>query len=380
METAEETHERLSRLPFYEAALAAASKTLQRQDWAKRTRAVADGGFAMRPVGALGPCPPASAVAASVRQVGRVLHRYYEEYSVLSGPRKLATTLRDAMPTLGVPKEGGGQAADPDQGRPGLGGWVLDHGLWLIGSSRGDMMAFLSDPCPGGSCAAANRWTMGYLVESATFCEFESVTFCSDYRRDLWTSAVLGLLLYMGVYAVMEVMGLAWVGAAAFYLLPLFVVWFSVGVSPRCLPMVPTCLLDAVVDTGKALVPASASIPPALLTKDGTAVRSCAGMGLDAWYDPLVFGLCDVGLCDGWSNTSRIAGVEVDVGGKRAMQASPDAAAYRVCAGVMAVNTAGAALVGVVVIALGWVGVGVLTGAAAPLASLVWQVVVYDHN
>jgi hypothetical protein len=241
-------------------------------------------------------------------------------------------------------------------------------------------MAFFSEACADGECVAENRWTLMFLVESATFCEFDSVTFCSDYRRDVWTSTVLALLLYMVLYVITEILGFAWVGAAVFYLIPLFVLWFSIGVSPRCLPMVPTCLLDAVVDAAKAVVPISAGIPPLLLTKDGTGVRSCAGLGLDAWQDPLLFALCDSGLCDGWSNVSSVAGMEIDVGSKRWMQASPDVAAYRVCSLVMAINTVSAIAVGVIGVAVGSAAVWALLSMSAPLASLLWHVVVYDHE
>ena len=257
---------------------------------------------------------------------------------------------------------------------------MLDQGLWLTGGTRGGIVAFLSDPCADGECAAANRWTLMYLVESATFCDFESVTFCTDYRRDLWISTVLGVLLYMAVYAAMELMGLTWLGAAAFYLIPFFILWFSIGVSPRCLPMVPTCMLDAVVDAAKAVVPLSVGIPPLLVANNGTGVRSCAGLGLDAWHDPLVFALCDAGLCDGWSNVTVVAGVELQVESKRLMRASPDVAAYRVCAGVMAVNTVSALVWYLSGALLGLAAAWVLASVSAPLASLLWQVAVYDHE
>jgi hypothetical protein len=308
------------------------------------------------------------------------MRRYYEEFSVLNAPRALKKTLREAMPTFHVPGYTAESTRSEGTGLKQFGEWALDRALWLVGGSRADLVAFFRDPCPGDTCVAANRWTMTFLVESMTFCDLESVTFCSGYQRDLWTSVVLAVLLYAALYAIAEAAGVGWLGAAVFYLIPLFALWFSIGVSPRCLPMVPTCMLDAVVDAAKAALPLSTEIPALLRAGNGTSVRSCEGLGLDGWQDPLLFALCDAGLCEGWDHVTSVGGVAMDVAGKRAMQASADAAAYRVCAGVMAVNTAGAAAIGVVGTAVASGLAWVLASTSAPLASLLWHVIVYDHE
>jgi hypothetical protein len=388
----DEVHERLARLPFYAAVQASARKSRAATRNASTAFAVVQTasyrGGVWGPFNAAGPCPPASAMLTSVTQVARILRRYYEEFSALSAPRKLKATLREAMPEvpLTLSFSPAWEAGAPRRVRTNpspttqLGDWVLDQGLWLIGGTRDGVMAFLSEPCADGECTAANRWTMTFLIESATFCDLESVIFCSEYRRDMWTSAVLGLLFYAGLYVALELFGFAWLAAAAFYGIPMFILWFSLGVSPRCFPMVPTCMLDAVLDAVKGLVPVSAEIPALLLAKDGASVRSCAGIGLDGWQDPLLFALCDAGVCDGWSNVSSVAGVVMDVGSKRAMQASADAGAYRVCSIVMAVNTASAAGIGLVCVAAASAAAWVLVSMCAPLASLLWHVAVYDHE
>ena len=383
MGAAADTHEKLRKLPFYavvqEAARKSQASTRNASTGFAVAQSMARGGFVWKPFTALGPCPPASALASSMTQVARVLSKYYEEYAALSAPRKLLSTMWEAMPTIRAPPDSEYSMAGNTSARQ-LGGWVLDQGLRLAGLTRGDLATFFIDPCDGKGCGEANRWTLGFLIESATYCDFESVTFCSDYRRDVWTSCLLGVAAYLVLYAVTDFMGVAWVGAAAFYLIPLFVLWFSIGVSPRCLPMVPTCMLDAMVDAVKAAVPLSTAIPPFLLQREGTTVRSCTGIGLDAWHDPLVFVLCDAGMCDGWANTTSLGGLELDIGGKRTMQASPDVAAYRVCSAVMSINTVHALAAGLLGLAAASAAALALAAMAAPFASLLWQVAVYDHE
>jgi hypothetical protein len=243
--------------------------------------------------------------------------------------------------------------------------------------TRGDVAWFLSDPCGGRDCAESNRWTLTYLVESATFCDFEAVTYCSARRRDMVSCALLALLVYVAVAALAGFLGVPAVGTAAFYLIPFFVLWYSTGVSPACLPMLPTCLLDDLLAAVGGVLPVSAVLPPLLLAANGTTLRSCEELQFGSWRDPIAFLLCDLGLCNA---SGAVPGLYWDPALRRAQLESKDAAAYRVCAAVSAVNSLPAALVLMLGVVLLSSLVMFVLSTIPPLLTMVWHVVSFNHG
>jgi hypothetical protein len=238
-------------------------------------------GFAWRRTVFQGSCPPVQIVWGSATQVVRVLQQYYRYFAQIHAPRDIPRRLKDILPDLRAPvgatplPSTGRLATAPLGSTRSLGYSAVSWVMQTLGVTWGDVTWFLSDPCDGGDCSEKNRWTLTYLVESVAFCDFEAVNYCNRPRRDMVSSALLALLMYVVLAAFFTFVGVPAVGRLVFYAIPLFVLWYSTGTAPACLPMLPTCLLDDFLAAGKALLPVTASVPPLLLSADGKTLRSC---------------------------------------------------------------------------------------------------------
>jgi hypothetical protein len=336
--------------------------------------------FSWHPVSLVGTCTIAESAIGSVAQVLMVVQKYYEHFLSVNAPRILTKNrLKDVLPTLKTPVNYSLPGVSLTSSKT-TGAKVFDWGLGVVGMSRADLVGFLSDPCPGKTCAKANRWTMTYIIESYFFCNFETVMYCGAYKRGLMTSILFSVILFVAVYTVLSFVGLSMLGSLLFAGLPFFVLWFSIGVQPSCLPMLPTCLFDDVLDTAKSWIPPTAVVPPMLLVNNKTSLRSCLDLQFTSWEDSLVFTYCDMGFCDGQKDFNLWGVVRLDFAQKQSQIESPDADAYRVCSAVSVANsipafigfTIGLALVASVAMA-GFSLVG-------PFVFLLWQVVCYNHR
>jgi hypothetical protein len=144
--------------------------------------------------------------------------------------------------------------------------------------------------------------------------------------------------------------------------------------------MVPTCLLDDVIETVRGYIPAEARVPPLLLRGNSTSdLVSCSELQFERWEDPLVFAWCDMGFCDGMDDADYPGLGRFDFARKRQMAESADAAAYRLCATVSAAKAVPVIMVMSIAVALA--SSALLAGLAliAPSLTLLWQVSVYNH-
>jgi hypothetical protein len=173
--------------------------------------------------------------------------------------------------------------------------------------------------------------------------------------------------------------GLPILGTACFYSIPLFVLWFSTGVAPSCIPLVPTCIVDDVLNFIKEWLPSQIEFPQMLVVNNSTRLRPCTELSFTSWEDPLAFAWCDLGFCDGLNDTSWM-GTRWDFGKKLSMIQSPDASAYRVCSTVSAVNVLPVAMAALTVITVFSCTVVALSSLTGPLLGLAWQVSVYNHQ
>jgi hypothetical protein len=336
--------------------------------------------FSWHPASLTGTCTVAESAIGSMAQVLTVVQKYYEHFLSVNAPRIMTKNrLKDALPTLKTPA---------NYSLPGVtltsakttGAKVFEWGLGVVGMSQADLVGFLSDPCPGKTCAEANRWTMTYIIESYFYCNFETVMYCGAYKRGLVTSILFSVILFVAVYYVLSYIGLSLFGPLLFAGLPFFILWFSIGVQPSCLPMLPTCLFDDVLDTAKAWIPPTAVVPPMLLVNNKTSLRSCLDLQFSSWEDSIVFTYCDMGFCDGQKDFNLWGIARLDFAQKQAQIDSLDADAYRVCSAVSFANsipafigfTIGLALIASVAMA-GFSLIG-------PFVFLLWQVVCYNHK
>jgi hypothetical protein len=140
-------------------------------------------------------------------------------------------------------------------------------------------------------------------------CDIDAVMFCSRLRYSLLTGGVfVGVAMFIVALALSSVgVPYVWTLVGISYL-PL-VLFFCMGISPRCFPMVPTCLGDEVILMIDTAIPSKLVLPIALQTVPGciddanvtasTCVKSCGAYPFEFtdWDRPLAWGLCETGVC-----------------------------------------------------------------------------------
>jgi hypothetical protein len=116
------------------------------------------------------------------------------------------------------------------------------------------------------------------LAKDMLMCDFESVMLCSRHNRRIVISLVLAYILYLLVATVMGFVGLKGIAGIMWYLIPFVALWLAYGLSPLCLPMIPTCMLSDIIESVQVVLPAKITWPDALQVYAG-----CLG---PKWYDP----------------------------------------------------------------------------------------------
>ena len=332
-----------------------------------------------------GTCAPVQVVWGSSTQVVRTLKQYYLYFAQIHAPRNIPRSLRAILPDLrapagATPVSATGRISETPVGSTrAIGATMLGWVMRSLGVTWGDAAWFLTDPCSGKDCTEANRWTLTYLLESVTFCDFEAVTYCNRQRRDMASSLLFALIVYLVFQTVFTFVGVPAMGKLVFYAIPFFVLWYSTGTSPACLPMLPTCLLDDFLLAAKGILPATAAVPPLLLSADGRSLRSCAELQFTSWRDPIAFGMCELGMCGVTVNSTYLPGFYWDATQKQAQVDSADVGAYRLCALVTSAESMPVfLLISLAILFLSSVVLTVLS-VVPPLLTMVWHVVSFNH-
>lgn len=367
----EDTRERIRALPYYSLVRSSVKnitfdispETSAGQKWLSDS-------FVWKGEKRSGECEVINSFSSLVNQAIRVCVQYYSHILELSSPKVVRRGFKNVLPSVGR-----SNLTFPSLSRPLVFAWSLN----ALGISMNDVVSFLSDPCPKDDCASANRWTAMSLTESLMFCKLESVMFCSNYRNDMIMSALFVFLIYIAVSMVCGYFGLYGVSTLFFISIPVLVVWYSSGVSPRCFPMIPTCLLDELLVSIKSLFPAKAVLPP-LLTLPNKTLKSCSQLGFLTWEDPLAFAACDLGFCGNLSNTKLLGVSSWNFETMLQRASSPDANAYRICASVTSTYALPVIfifnffLATFIAFALG------MTSLSGPFVNLLWQSVMLNHG
>jgi hypothetical protein len=135
-------------------------------------------------------------------------------------------------------------------------------------------------------------------------CDFPAVQYCSNHRKDLLVTIVLYVFLYFMVAYVSNLVGFPIAGTFLVLVITPVVLWYSYGQAFTCSPMLPTCLLDDVINAATYMFPKSLIIPPELEITPGclgdssqtACMKQCSEspMLFNGWRDTLAFGLCYV--------------------------------------------------------------------------------------
>ena len=237
-------------------------------------------------------CPLALAALDIGRQAVRVNALYFKNFH--HPPRPIDRSLRGNLPSLsldGLPAPTGEALANATRS---WASWVFHKGMDLAGIRAGDLVAWFTRP--------DRRWTLPWILETATRCDLAAVVTCSRHDKDLIMSTVVFLLLYLALRAVAGALGLGALATLFLLSYPGFILWYAFGTPPSCFPMVPTCLLSDVIATLGMLVPERLEFPEDLRCGNASeplCLRSCEALNFTGWADPLAFAVCDTdpGTC-----------------------------------------------------------------------------------
>ena len=97
----------------------------------------------------------------------------------------------------------------------------------------------------------------GETVKSFFVCDFETVQLCSGFRRSLGWSLVVVACMWAAISIAARQISVPYVDFALAALYLPMVLLYSMGVSPICVPMVPTCFLQEITGILESLLPGS---------------------------------------------------------------------------------------------------------------------------
>jgi hypothetical protein len=368
----EETETRLLSMPYYSLVRETVSDVnVVEVVNISASQAWGTDAFNPRRVSSDGLCRVWDVTSEYVGQTFTVSKRYYDHLVAINTPVFIKRRFKDILPTVDAPNASLRVSTNRN---------VIFNGvLNFFGWSVSDLVHFLTSDCPQDDCSKLNRWTASYMVESAMFCDLNSVMLCTEHRRDLILSTVLVFIVYVLLSAVLRYLGLAGVSTLIFFAIPFMVLWFSIGVSPRCFPMIPTCLLDDLTVSLKSVFPSKITMPQKLVV-NSTKLRSCSELSFTSWEDPLVFAWCDMGFCDNATDVSLWDLSYWRFSEMNKYATGDDVEAYRLCATVTATFSIPVLIAASAALTVLGALIVSLLALLGPTLNLIWQITMFDHS
>lgn len=288
----------------YSAQVIQGAQTAQGQIPSRVAGAWSTASFVWPPVYdySLDTCPIGLSVLHLARRVVVVNKLYFENFNQPHPP--IDRSLRGNLPSW--PKEWVASIPDlPTKSQaPSWASaafhWVLD----LIGVKPSHLVVFFT---------SEQKWSLQWILQTYIQCDLASVMTCSRHDKDLIMSTVVFALLFLIIRTVTGVLGLGFLSTLFLFSYPFFILWYTFGMAPSCLPMIPTCLLADIINATGAIFPATIRFPDDLLvpcptnqSANQTCLRSCDDLNFTTWADPLAFALCDTDpwTCEWLSNFS----------------------------------------------------------------------------
>jgi hypothetical protein len=232
-------------------------------------------------------CSAATAMLQIIHETVSVLARYY--YGSYSPSQRVSKRIVDNLPNLTCSNEMQPVPAAAN-------GWIADtyHTVWSVaGVNPGYVREFFSDR------STTNVFT---ITTTMLKCDFQSVTFCSAHRKDLFASIIILLALCLIVGYFGQVIAVPYISTGlALTFVPLLL-WYAYGMAFTCSPMLPTCLMGDVVELIESIFPLQVSFPGQLQTSpecladptQASCLLRCSEppVSFVDWRDTLAFAVC----------------------------------------------------------------------------------------
>ncbi|EKX31745.1 hypothetical protein GUITHDRAFT_149095 [Guillardia theta CCMP2712] len=144
-------------------------------------------------------------------------------------------------------------------------------------------------------------------------CDRQAVMLCTRHHYTLLVSGFVIAVVWMGLSLVLTSFRIPHITALLWTTYPAIVVYYAFGVSPLCFPMIPTCLLEDLVNVLNFFFPATIQFPDSLQASPGclsnahnsteraACILSCSQQPFDyvSWEAEISWWTCLVstGLC-----------------------------------------------------------------------------------
>ena len=216
-----------------------------------------------------------------------VLARYY--YGSFTPAKRVSKRILDNLPNLTCSTKMQAVPAAKDS-------WIAStyHTVWSAsGVNPGYVREFFSDE------STTNLFT---ITTTMLKCDFQSVIFCSAHRKDLFASIIILLTLFAIVGYFGQLMALSYISTfLALSFIPMLL-WYAYGMAFTCSPMLPTCLLDDLIELIETIFPLKMTFPASLQTSpecladptQASCLLRCSDppVSFVDWRDTLAFGIC----------------------------------------------------------------------------------------
>ena len=244
--------------------------------------------------------------------------------------------------------------------------------LQLFSIRMYDIQMFFRNPCNRGTCIDIHQLTWTKVIDTMLECDLDSVMFCSSQKYNLIPSTVFIILVYIVLHVITTNLGIGFIASIYFYFIPILIIYHTFSIAPGCFPMLPTCLVDQYIHAFHKNVPLNISFPSVLQCGD-PCLYSCSKFGFLSYPDPLLFILCDMGLCgyiDTYVDTTSMQALVHD---------TQNMDGYRLCAFVSSVMSLPIiiAVVGIVFLALS-LCISLLS-VLPQFVLVLWNVVIFNH-
>lgn len=213
-------------------------------------------------------------------------------------PTTLWANLPDLTPVSSDSLHGLGPEAVPYEG------WIANtyHYVWsFFGINAAYVRSFFSN--------IKGQTNVFTVSTSMLQCDFSAVTYCTNHKKDLVMSIILLGLLYVIVAFFARLIGLPILATLMVFASVPLILWYCYGMALTCGPMLPTCLMDDVIQALDSFFPSNITVSSELSIVDDClnkpeikkCFKSCgeSPLDFDGWRDTLAFGVCylDVPTC-----------------------------------------------------------------------------------
>ena len=230
-------------------------------------------------------CPIAQVTLDVTRHTLLSLINYYANWD--APPRPIDRSFRASLPQINWPN-----VTAPRLNRSTPRSWVSTVFHWFTDLFKIDLNQLIQ------FFIGSSPWTLEWITQSLVQCDFNAVLTCSRHSRDLFMSIITFILLYVFILYLTTMLYMPILSTLFFLSGPLFILWYTYGLAPTCVPLLPTCLLQDVLALVSSILPPEITLPPELSCDDNSTacLKSCTELNYTTLFDPIAFAICDLDM------------------------------------------------------------------------------------